>query len=81
MWSGWHETCIVCIKNNEIDKILGCFTYGYRIPYNGINAAKAHTWGDAILVPTACSGAATQQFKNNLTIVALVNYKENVDVQ
>jgi hypothetical protein len=56
------EACVACIKNSDPDRILGCATYGFSIPWNAV----AGTHDPAVGIGPGCLGAPTAAFLDTL---------------
>jgi outer membrane protein OmpA-like peptidoglycan-associated protein len=59
----WNaEACVACIKNADPDRILGCATYGFSIPWNA--GAGAHD--PAVGIGPGCRAAPSAGFLDSL---------------
>ena len=56
------EACVACIKNTDPDRILGCATYGFAIPWN----AGAGTHDPAVGIGPGCGATPSGDFLDTL---------------
>jgi hypothetical protein len=56
------ESCVACVRNNDVDRILGCVTYGFNRNYN----TKSNQYDAATPVSPGSNGIASSHFINTL---------------